>query len=129
MTAELAIDKAFPGEDEPHRSVRIALLRLLHAADSTDAELDWIKTYLENTIENPPWSIQTGPEVLQLRLAQHLRALAAEVDKAYHALAAASLAWLPSADSPKVGAASEQVRQPRADTQDDALTTVEDFPF
>ena len=92
MTPWQQIVAAFPDQHEPHRSVRVALLRVYSAHVNVQDELPFTVQWVARMIEEPPWSIWYGPDTA-LDLAKHLEALAGELRRAVFALNAASPQW------------------------------------
>lgn len=93
MTApDAPIRAAFPSDDPVSRSVRIALLRVLHAGMWAETSIGFTRDWLARMIDETPHSIWYGPETAHT-LAGSLRTLAAELDKAVAALNSARPHW------------------------------------
>lgn len=92
MTVDQPIRDAFPGPDPVSRSVRVALLKVLHAGLWAELQLEFVRNYLADMISDPPYSIWYGP-VNPHTLAGALRSLASELDRAEIALNAAKPHW------------------------------------
>lgn len=104
------IRAAFPGSDDLHRSVRIALLRVLHFGTAAETECAFVAEWLDHILEEPPWCIGYGP-VRPLELVQDLRHTANELERAVHALDAASKHWARFIDSQEEATDAIGIRQ------------------
>lgn len=114
MTPAQAILAAFPGQDPTSLSVKLALLRVLHAIEDIELELPFAADWLNGIIDDPPWSIWYGPMAAH-DLANHLENAAKEIRKAAFALDAASPTWQRFVDSTEegnVGLGPNRERQP-----------------
>ena len=92
--ARTAITAAFPGDDAFHRSVRLALLHVFHAASWVELDLQTIASWLQATLDDPPHSLEYGPTDDPLTLANNLEHLARQLRKASAALDAAKPQWI-----------------------------------
>lgn len=92
MSAAKQILNAFPGKDEPHRSVRMALLAVLYGAQRIEQDLADVHERLVTAIEDPPFSVWWGPDEIR-QLAKSLRALAGALETSVVALASAQHEW------------------------------------
>ena len=100
---EAAIVAAFPGDDAPHRTARLALLRLLHAGENVSTALDSVEDWIEYILQDPVEAIYNG--VLAERAAQQaqqLDAFAREFRKSAKALASIKSQWQRFDDSQEV---------------------------
>lgn len=98
MTPAQAIYAAFPSDKQPHRAIRFNLLRAVHAANNAETAIYLLADYIAAMIDNPPWSLWCGPDEIK-DLANRLRELAGDLDKAASALDAAKPLWSSPTDS------------------------------
>jgi hypothetical protein len=117
---ELAIVDAVPGDDNPHRRVRIALLAALHAGQNTEIELATFAEWLAFALEDPPHSLFWYGPLAATELAARLENLARELHKAARAIDAAKPQWTIQTDSiPEGNDVVVGLRSDRQESPDD----------
>jgi hypothetical protein len=126
LTAEELIVAAFSGDSPLHRSVRVSLLRVLHAGEQCQWSLDALETDLHLVLDEPAFHLWAGVFGEDCSIAAtRLETLATELRKSGRALTAAHAELQRNPPVPQESA-NERVRQ---QLNDSTPTADADPPF
>ena len=110
------------------RPIRLALTRLYWAASNVELQLPFVASYLDTLLDNPPWSIWSGPDEAQ-RLAKQLEHLAREIRRSVAAMNAAKPLWKRFAIPPEGSRDAVSVREDRHAATTQTRSEDWDTPF